>query len=298
MQKERRLPYRDEEGTVNIHLLQRSINEIASGAACDAHMHAKAVAWLKHGHSTLLKSSRAVSGSTKDSKLQRDDADDDDDEHLTLDELLRAELSSGCTATRPQVLPETVTQLDRRVSRKRLRAFSGQALFASAEPDGTEQRESASEQSASERSDETDEEAAQSQQSMSDAETGPLGVLDSAAESGDDVYEVKQVLGESQGHLRLRWAGFGPEHDSWEPEANVSRALLRGFRAAKRARREHEGRDYGGAAGHRPTQLWCTACRAHVHIDSFSAKERRAESGERTCLEHAVARARANWRQF
>eukprot|EP00320_Phaeocystis_rex_P020923 CAMPEP_0119066816 /NCGR_PEP_ID=MMETSP1178-20130426/9260_1 /TAXON_ID=33656 /ORGANISM="unid sp, Strain CCMP2000" /LENGTH=320 /DNA_ID=CAMNT_0007048443 /DNA_START=86 /DNA_END=1048 /DNA_ORIENTATION=+ len=292
MQRERKLPYRDEGGKVNIHLLQRSINDIRAGAACDAEIHAKAIAWLKHGQSTLL-----GSGATKDAKLQQeyDEASEADDENLTLDDLLRAELSSGRTPTGPQRNTTrqhdfTVTRLDRRVSRKRLRAFSGESgeeLFDPADSDDTQQKKGARGPLGSDRS-------ARAQQSASEEEA-PVGMLDSAAESGDDVYEVEQVLEERQGRVRLRWAGFGPEHDSWEPESNVSRELLRGFRAAKQARHEYAGRDYGGVAGRRPTQLWCTACRAHVHIDSFSAQQRRVESqsGERTCLKHAAARASA-----
>ena len=342
MQRERRLPYRDQDGKVNIHLLQRSIDQIGAGAACDARMHAKAIAWLKHGQSTLLRSCQAArsgSGAPKDAKVQHDDDvnNDDDDEHLTLDDLLRAHLASELASERPTLRAElasertpkralrqanrqprdaTETQLDRRISRKRLRAFAGATLFASADCDDPKEKEGgsegASEESASDDpnwsdgsersdgSDGSDGEAARPQESASDDEAErPVGVFDSGAESGEDVFEVQEVLAEDaeQGRFRIRWAGFGAEHDSWEPEANISPELVAGFRTAKRARREHEGRDYGGAAGHRPTQLWCSACRVHLHRDSFSALQRRSEAAGRTCLRHAAARARAKRQQ-
>ena len=54
LQKQRLLPYRDEQGRINVHLLQRSLDEIAAGAAtCDAKTHANAKAWLRHGLQAL-----------------------------------------------------------------------------------------------------------------------------------------------------------------------------------------------------------------------------------------------------
>ena len=236
MQRERRLPYRDQDGKVNIHLLQRSVDQIGAGAACDARMRAKAIAWLKHGRHTLLRSCQAArsgSGAPKDAKVQHDDNDnnDDDDEHLTLDDLLRAHLASELASERPTLRAElaaertpkralrqanrqprdaTETQLDRRISRKRLRAFSGTTLFASADADDPEEKEGESEgtsaQSASDDpnwsdgsercdgSDGSDGEAARPQESASDEEAErPVGVFDSEAESGEDVFEVQEV---------------------------------------------------------------------------------------------------------
>ena len=360
MQRERRLPYRDQDGKVNIHLLQRSIDQIGAGAACDARMHAKAIAWLKHGQSTLLRSCQAArsgSGAAKDAKVQHDDDanNDDDDEHLTLDDLLRAHLASELASQRPTLRAElasertpkralrqanrqprdaTETQLDRRISRKRLRAFAGTTLFASADADDPVEREGesegASEQSASDDPNWSDgsersevlrlrREAARPQGRGDDEASGrwscslgsgrrrdvfgpsPLLTLTQPHNPNPpgpkpQPSQVQEVLAEDaeQGRFRIRWAGFGAEHDSWEPEANISPELVAGFRTAKRARREHEGRDYGGAAGHRPTQLWCSACRVHLHRDSFSALQRRSEAAGRTCLRHA---ARASQRR-
>ena len=220
---------------MNIHLLQRSIDQIGAGAACDGRMHAKAIAWLKHGQSMLLRSCQAarnVSGAPKGAKVQHDDDDndEDDDEHLTLDELLRAHLASELASERPtlraelasertpkrplrqanrQPLDATETQLDRRISRKRLRAFAGATLFASADSDDHEEEgesEGASEQSASDDpnwsdgsersdgSDGSDGQVARPQESASDEEAErPVGVFDSEAESGEDVFEVQEV---------------------------------------------------------------------------------------------------------
>ena len=48
--------------------------------------------------------------------------------------------------------------------------------------------------------------------------------------SGEQVYTVDRILDHRLGHhgrrkhlneFLIRWEGYGPEHDSWEPEANL-----------------------------------------------------------------------------
>ena len=193
LQKQRLLPYRDEQGRINIHLLQRSLDEIAAGAAtCDAKTHANAKAWLRHGLQALA-GHAAHRGSGPDA--------DEDDESLTLEQLLDAELRRTATSggggggARPPALPQTVQQGSRHIPRKRLRAFS--PLFP--EPNGaTAIAECESEQSSG-RSDGLDEgaggsAAGDSAAGDSGSEREPVvGVLDTDAESGDDVYEVAEV---------------------------------------------------------------------------------------------------------
>ena len=88
-----------------------------------------------------------------------------------------------------------------------------------------------------------------------------------------------------------RDAGDRVRFDVQRGERKLVLFIVLGKRPSDLEEREHEGRDYGGAAGHRPTQLWCSACRVHLHRDSFSALQRRSEAAGRTCLRHAAARA-------
>ena len=90
-------------------------------ATCDAKTHANAKAWLRHGLQALA-GHAAHRGSGPDA--------DEDDESLTLEQLLDAELRRTATSggggggARPPALPQTVQQGSRHIPRKRLRAFS------------------------------------------------------------------------------------------------------------------------------------------------------------------------------
>jgi penicillin amidase len=42
-----------------------------------------------------------------------------------------------------------------------------------------------------------------------------------------------EILREEEGRFLIRWEGYGPEDDTWEPEANVSPALVLAFRQAR-----------------------------------------------------------------
>jgi len=123
-----------------------------------------------------------------------------------------------------------------------------------------------------------------SSSSSSGASRAPAG--SSSQDGGDDVYEVDAILDEDDDGgrgLLIRWAGYGPEHDSWEPECHVAPQLVSEFREGRRLARSHQGADY--KQGSRKL-LWCARCRAHQPSDSFSANMRRAEPLRRQCLIH------------
>lgn len=108
----------------------------------------------------------------------------------------------------------------------------------------------------------------------------------SDVDEDDETYEVHAVLDEDelggQGFL-IEWAGFGPEHNSWEPEWNVAPHLVAEFRRERSLARRHVGDDY--MLG-RQKMLWCSSCCLHRAADSFSATMRRQSPDQRTCLTH------------
>ena len=101
------------------------------------------------------------------------------------------------------------------------------------------------------------------------------------------MYEVEAILredesGDGRGFL-IRWAGWGPGHDSWEPEENVAPMLVATFRYERDLARLNQRDDYTVGA---TRMLWCSACATHLPFDSFSANQRRREPHCRSCLNH------------
>ena len=99
----------------------------------------------------------------------------------------------------------------------------------------------------------------------------------------DDVFEVSAILREEEGRFLIRWEGYGPEDDTWEPEVNVSPALVHAFRQARGRMAAHTGDDFMQG---RTRMLWCHTCDEHRPADSFSQQQRRAAPGCRSCLRH------------
>lgn len=101
--------------------------------------------------------------------------------------------------------------------------------------------------------------------------------------SDDDVYEVAAILKESEGRFLIRWQGYGPEDDTWEPQDHIAPALVQAYRERHQRSSSHAGEDYGSG---RTTLLWCSSCKEHRSADNFSAQQRRAEPAHRACLHH------------
>jgi len=176
-----------------------------------------------------------------------------------------------------------------------LRAYSEHALVAKdkeadgAEDEGEDMRSSSASSSSGDRGDSDDSGDSGDSGDSSDSGSacgGSRHSSSSRAEHDSDVYEVEAVLDEDElggkGFL-IRWAGYGPEHDSWEPEGHVAPQLVDAFREARRLVRNNQGRDY---KANNTRMLWCARCGTHRPADSFSSNMRRAEPAQRTCLTH------------
>jgi len=102
----------------------------------------------------------------------------------------------------------------------------------------------------------------------------------------EGVYEVEAILEEDakggRGFL-IRWLGYAPKHDSWEPEHHLNAELVAAFRRERAHATSHTGDDY--MAGRR-RMLWCASCTKHMPSDSFSANMRRVAPAQRSCLNH------------
>lgn len=68
----------------------------------------------------------------------------------------------------------------------------------------------------------------------------PQAEADAEVEADDDEFDVEAILEErprqksgGQAHFLIRWLGYGPEHDTWEPEDCVSADLVASFRTAQ-----------------------------------------------------------------
>ena len=105
----------------------------------------------------------------------------------------------------------------------------------------------------------------------------------SEEEDGEDVYEVEAILKESDDRFLIRWFGYGPEHDSWEPEDHVAPALIEAFRTQQHRSVAHAGGDYREG---QTARLWCHTCGEHRSADTFSAHQRRVAPCSRACLRH------------
>jgi len=105
-------------------------------------------------------------------------------------------------------------------------------------------------------------------------------------DDASDIYEVEAILEEDEmggrGFL-IRWAGYGPSDDTWEPEWNLAPHLVADFRKSRRLQRSHVGDDYHLG---RTRRLWCASCERHFAADSFSAQQRRQPAARRVCLLH------------
>jgi len=103
--------------------------------------------------------------------------------------------------------------------------------------------------------------------------------------SDEDVYEVERILKEDEatGRFLIRWEGFSPEDDTWEPEENIAPPLVHAFRHRRDLLRVNAGDD---CTLGRVKMLWCSSCAEHQPSDSFSVNQRRLAPASRVCLNH------------
>jgi len=283
--EKRRYPYRDALGRVNLNLVNSSLAEAEVDSACTATL-SRLQAWQRHAIRALERRP--------------------DDEKLTLDALVERR-----SPTKPAKAACMLTTVVQPVAMRR-RLFSapraGDEPAVELEDDDGDSADSAhsgesEDMPAEDRlylcrlAEEAEMRRSSRKQSKrvhatrgGGAALAPAASASTSADDADDsddgLYEVEALLDEDEmggkGFL-IRWAGFGEEHDTWEPEWNIAPRLVEAFRGERDLTRRHSGDDF--ALG-RKRLLWCSTCCRHLPSDSFSALQRRSEPCKRACLIH------------
>jgi len=289
--EKRRYPYRDALGRVNLNLVNSSLAEAEVDSACTATL-SRLQAWQRHAIRALERRP--------------------DDEKLTLDALVerRSPTKPAKAACMPTTVVQPVAMRRRLFSAPRDGDEPARVTELEDADDDCEWRYSgnvpAEDRLYLER---LAEEAEMRRSSRKQAKRvhatrgggAALVAAASASTSADDdadendadsndsdeqLFEVEALLEEDElggkGFL-IRWAGFGPEHDTWEPEWNIAPRLVEAFRGERDSYRRHAHDDF--CLG-RKRLLWCSTCCRHLASDSFSALQRKAEPRKRACLIH------------
>lgn len=281
LQRQRQLPYRDEQGRVNLHLVMSSL-ALAKTADlppdCDREeVVTRLERWARHAQRALqaqancvprkAEAQRETYASLSPSLTERPsarsrlpptrrlfaDVEGEQNEKLPLS--LRKP-RRGCTA----VLKEPMNDALSPVKRKRS-TFTDYSRIL---PPSKEMRHS-----------------------MEPLSPVPArGITEDSTSSDDEVYQVEEILKESDRGFLIRWAGYSADHDSWEPEENVSLALIEDFRLAQAEALQYSESDFLRGTEKR---LWCNKCQQHSHPDNFSQLMRTAPEARRTCLKHRCA---------
>lgn len=276
----RKFPYRDVMGRVNLPLCQRSLREADDLPADDA-VRAKLVSWERHAR-------HAIGSRPTDERMTLDELVEEAIEREAENEALpisrrkprRAAAASPRQASDPapretivvlrpddksaeqeeeggRLVPGTVTM--------KRRLFRAPRPGDEPSPDTFYLRR-----------------IAESRRGRGLASCTP-----SDEDEDEDVYEVEAILKEDKDkdgtRFLIRWEGFGPESDTWEPEENVAPALVASFRRALTLRAANIGDDFMHG---RKRMLWCGKCEEHRSADCFSANQRRAAPACRACLNH------------
>ena len=270
LQRERLLPYRDAPGRINVPLLERAHAALADGRiTVPPQLHDRVVAWVRHA--------KAWRAARVGAKRPRDAAGSEEpDEALTIDELFTAHMNDVIARRLVGLAPPTPKRARR-----------------AAEMPKTQRRESRVARPLRRLRRTVSATLGEGCKGLhADGSAGASSVRSLSLTSGrsqSDVYEVERLLDERRGAdgaaFLVRWAGYAPEHDTWEPECHVVPHLVASFREAKALAADFSGRDYGER---RSRQLWCARCRRHFHVDNFSSRARRADPAERRCLLHSA----------